>query len=165
MSYEKTQGYVAQEVLTSDNANVPYTTQATSGVNATTVANQLVASVATDFIVSGVKAGDIVYNTTSGKAATVQTVVSATVATLNADIFTSTSQDFIIYVANAFDGNYQNAMNGCVLYVGSGGALKVTTITGDTVTFVGVVAGSFFPVQVRKVWENGTTAGSIIALW
>lgn len=55
--------------------------------------------------------------------------------------------------------------NGCVLYVGGAGALDVTTAGGDRVTFTGILAGSFVPVQVVKVWAAGTTATNIIALW
>ncbi|NBX51210.1 hypothetical protein EBT25_15100 [bacterium] len=55
--------------------------------------------------------------------------------------------------------------NGCVLYVGGAGNLKVTTAGGDEVTFTGVLAGSFIPVQVVKVWSTGTSATSIVALW
>jgi hypothetical protein len=55
--------------------------------------------------------------------------------------------------------------NGCVLYVGGAGNIKVTTAGGDTVTFTGVLAGSFIPVQVLRVWSTDTTATNIIALW
>lgn len=55
--------------------------------------------------------------------------------------------------------------NGCVLYVGTGGTLKVTTIGGDEVTFTGIVSGTFVPVQVLRVWATGTSAQNIIALW
>ena len=55
--------------------------------------------------------------------------------------------------------------NGCVLYVGGTGTLKVTTIGGDDVTFVGVLAGTFLPVHVLRVWSTGTTATNIVALW
>lgn len=55
--------------------------------------------------------------------------------------------------------------NGCVLYIGGAGNLKVTTAGGDEVTFNGVFAGTFFPVQVLRVWATGTTATNIIALW
>lgn len=55
--------------------------------------------------------------------------------------------------------------NGCVLYIGGDGDLKVTTAGGDTVTFVGLTAGSFVPVQVLRVWVTGTTATDILALW
>jgi len=55
--------------------------------------------------------------------------------------------------------------NGCVLYIGGAGNIKVTTTGGDEVTFNGVLAGTFFPVQVTRVWASGTTATDIIALW
>lgn len=55
--------------------------------------------------------------------------------------------------------------NGCVLYVGGAGTLKVKTVGGDEVTFVGITAGSFIPVQVLQVFTTGTSATNIIALW
>ena len=55
--------------------------------------------------------------------------------------------------------------NGCVLYVGGSGDIKVTTIGGDDVTFVGIPAGTFIPVHVIRVWSTGTTSTDIIALW
>jgi hypothetical protein len=55
--------------------------------------------------------------------------------------------------------------NGCVLYVGGTGDLKVKTIGGDDVTFVGVQGGTFIPVHVLRVFSTGTTATNIIALW
>lgn len=55
--------------------------------------------------------------------------------------------------------------NGCVLYVGGAGNLKVLTIGGDEVVFNGVSAGSFFPVHVLRVFATGTTATNIVALW
>ena len=55
--------------------------------------------------------------------------------------------------------------NGCVLYIGTPGNVRVKTIGGDDVTFTGVYAGQFFPVQVIQVFATGTTSGEIIALW
>jgi hypothetical protein len=55
--------------------------------------------------------------------------------------------------------------NGCVLYVGVGGDVKVTTAGGDTVVFTGLLAGMFVPVQVLRVWAADTTATNIVALW
>ncbi len=55
--------------------------------------------------------------------------------------------------------------NGCILYIGLAGNLKVKTAGGDTVVFTGVPTGTFLPVQVLQVYATGTTAGSIIALW
>ena len=50
------------------------------------------------------------------------------------------------------------------LYIGVGGNLKVTTLRGSTLTFIGVGSGSILPVAVRRVWATGTAASSIIAL-
>jgi hypothetical protein len=54
--------------------------------------------------------------------------------------------------------------NGCVLYVGVAGDIKVTTAASDDVIFKNVPVG-FFPVQVLKVWATDTAASEIIALW
>ena len=50
------------------------------------------------------------------------------------------------------------------LYVGAGGNLRVTTIKGQDVTFIGVLGGTFFPGRVKRVSLTGTTAGDIIGL-
>jgi hypothetical protein len=55
--------------------------------------------------------------------------------------------------------------NGCVLYVGTGGILRVLTVGGDDVTFTNVPNGSFIPVQVIRVFASTTSATNIIALW
>jgi hypothetical protein len=55
--------------------------------------------------------------------------------------------------------------NGCVLYVGSAGNLKVLTSGGDEITFVALNAGSFIPVQVVRVFSTGTSCTNIVALW
>ncbi len=46
------------------------------------------------------------------------------------------------------------------LYVGAAGAVKVTTIDGDTVTFPGVPAGFVLPVSAKLVWTTGTTVAT-----
>lgn len=55
--------------------------------------------------------------------------------------------------------------NGCVLFVGGAGNIKVKTIGGDEVTFNGINTGAFIPVQVVRVFATGTTATNILALW
>jgi hypothetical protein len=55
--------------------------------------------------------------------------------------------------------------NGCLLYIGGAGDVKVTTVGGDQVTFSAVPAGTFMSTQVVKVWSTGTTATNILALW
>ena len=54
---------------------------------------------------------------------------------------------------------------GCVLYVGTAGDVRVLTAGGDDVIFTGVLAGSYMPVQVIRVFATSTTASNIIALW
>ena len=55
--------------------------------------------------------------------------------------------------------------DGCVLYIGTGGNVRVMTAGGDDVVFYGIPTGSFIPVQVVKVFATDTTASNIIALW
>ncbi len=116
------------------------------------------------FVTKRVMIGDIVYNTTDGKAATVVLVDDDETLTLNANIMAS-GEDFIIYSASPQKG-VQDANNGCVLYLGdTDGNLKVTTVAGNVVEFKGLKAGAFFPVQIIKVHETGTSLTNIVALW
>jgi hypothetical protein len=39
------------------------------------------------------------------------------------------------------------------------------TAGGDDVVFYGVLAGSFLPIQVTRVFSTNTSATNIIALW
>ena len=48
-----------------------------------------------------------------------------------------------------------------VIYVGTGGNVKVTTAQGSVVTFSNAVAGSVLPVRVRRVWADSTASGMV----
>lgn len=50
------------------------------------------------------------------------------------------------------------------VYIGGDGDLRVITRRGSTVTFKALTAGSFVPVQVRRVLATGTTASNLIGL-
>lgn len=50
------------------------------------------------------------------------------------------------------------------IYVGVGGDVKVTTVGGDTVTFVGATAGSVLPIRAKKVFATGTTATNLVGM-
>lgn len=52
------------------------------------------------------------------------------------------------------------------IYVGSAGNVKVTMAgpAANDVTFTGVLAGSFLPIMVTKVFATGTTAANMVAL-
>lgn len=55
--------------------------------------------------------------------------------------------------------------NGCVLYVGGLGDVRVLTAGGDDVVFSAVPAGTFVPVNVVRVFSTNTTATNLVALW
>jgi hypothetical protein len=169
MATNKIQGYQALNIVPSDNANVPYTVIRRSGNNDGISPNQLIGEEDAEFIKNGVKAGDIVVNTSNNVSATVTAVVDKSTLNLNADIFTTLggTERYTIYAASAVD-NYQDANNGCVLYIGTGGAgkdLNITPLANDLPVIFKNVKEGFFPVQVKKVWQTYTTCKDIIALW
>lgn len=51
------------------------------------------------------------------------------------------------------------------LYIGGAGNVSLVTANGDTVTFVGLAAGSVLPVTAARVRLTDTTATSIVAIW
>lgn len=51
------------------------------------------------------------------------------------------------------------------IYAGGAGDLKVTTLGGDTVTFVGLAAGVIHPIRVARVFATGTTATNIVGVY
>ena len=59
-------------------------------------------------------------------------------------------------------------LNSSVLYVGTGGSVKVLMTgkreVGDAIIFANVPDGSFLPVTVDFVLSTGTTASDIISL-
>lgn len=156
MAYQKLQTSTALNIVSTNNAEIPYPNIVETGTATSLVANQLVNSAAT-FVANNVQVGDVVYNTVSLQAATVVSVINQTTVLLNANIFTVLGEAYTIYV--------QNDKNPSVLYIGTGGNLRVITAGGQDVTFNGILGGTFLPVQVLKVFQTGTTATNLIALW
>ena len=50
------------------------------------------------------------------------------------------------------------------IYVGVGGTVTVTMVTGNSVSFVGVVAGTTLPIATTNV-SSVVTAASLVALY
>jgi hypothetical protein len=153
----------ALSVIPSSNTNIPMPNVIVTSTATTTTANKLVDSTK-NFTSLGtnplnVQVGDIVYNTTTSTAATVTNVDSATQLSLNSNIMLSTNS-YTLYSGTNITGSVEP----CVLYVGVGGDLNVTTAGGDVVSFVGIASGTFLPVQVIRV-NSVVTATDIIALW
>jgi hypothetical protein len=157
MAYQKLQVSRALQVIKSDNANIPFPNIVKAGTNVNIVVNELEDTTA-NFVAINVAVGDVVYNTTTGTAATVTQVIDNTRLLLNADIFLGIGNSYIIYAQNI-------KAEGCVLYIGTGGNVRVLTHGGDDVTFVNLLGGTFVPVQTIKVFASGTTCTGIIALW
>ena len=154
----------ALSVIPSQNTNIPMPNVIVTSTATAYTSNKLVdstknfSSVGTNPL--NIQVGDIVYNTTISAAAMVTKVDSATQLTLNANIMVSTNA-YTLYSGTNIPGSIEP----CVLYVGTGGDLDVTTAGGDVVTFVGIASGTFLPVQVIRVNSVGDTTANIIALW
>lgn len=161
MSVFKTTFSRALRAHPSDNADIAFPAKIAGGSNTTATAFKLINSAAT-YITKNLKTGDIVHNDTAGTAATIVSVDSETQLTLNADIFTSTSQTYVVYQASPQTGL---GNTGCFLYVGGTGNVSVITIGGDQITFNGIPAGTTLPIQVLKLRATGTTATLVNALW
>jgi hypothetical protein len=140
----------------SDDVNIPFPQVSTSGTATGGNLNYLDDSGA-DFIQGQINPGDIVYNTSGIGVDIVVGVNSSTqIEVAGYALGFAPGDNYIIYAGN----NHQ----GCVLYIGGAGDLEVETVGGDIVTFVGVQAGQFIPVNVMKV-RAATSATNIIALW
>lgn len=51
------------------------------------------------------------------------------------------------------------------IFIGVGGDIRIRTQSGNTVTFKNLVSGYILPVQVVRVYQTGTTASELIALF
>lgn len=157
MAYQKLQTERALTVIASDTINIPNVagpvlsgTTSQAAPAATTLVDDT-----QDFTAIQGLVGSIVYLT--GGVATVTGIVNATTVTLSAGVAnTGSTESYTIYGDNN---------TGCVLYSGAGGDIKVLTAGNDEVTFNGTVAGSFIPVQVKRVFATPAPPAGIIALW
>lgn len=165
MAQDILQGRLAVDAYPSDYANIPFPQICVQGKSDSISPNELIAT-DNDFEASRVKEGDIVYNVTEGKSATVLEVVDKNTLKLNDDIFqlVGGTEDYIVYSASPMD-NLQDANNGCVLYVGKTGDLNVVPLGQNIPILFKNVPVGFFPVQVIAVLAKSTVADDIIALW
>ena len=154
MAYQKLQVGLGVNVIPSDTINIPNVAGPTQSGTVTSVVTNELKDTEAGF--TNALVGYIVYNNVTNVIATVTSVTDANTLVLSADIMLVNSESYTLYADD-------NA--GCVLYVGEAGGLRVLTSSGSDITFTGVLAGSFIPVQVKRVFSNGTDAASILALW
>jgi len=154
MAYQKLQVGTAIAVVPSDTISIPNGggVQQSSAATGTT-ADKLVDSGGA--FTTTVSVGAIVVNETDGTMATVSAVDSNTQLSISADIM-ATGESYTIYATPETQG--------CVLYVGVSGDVKVKMASGKDVVFTAVPVG-FMPIQVTKVYSTGTAATNIVALW
>tara|TARA_R100001440_G_C2486006_1_gene114200 strand:+ start:31 stop:597 length:567 start_codon:yes stop_codon:yes gene_type:complete len=159
------------KLITSNLNGVGASTAAATGITSN---DATLTDTGKDFVALGVKSGDIVkiaiasgdtkYYTIKSVATTVLTLISGT-AVFDETLATKTAGLLnVIYSVFSSEGTEP-----CVLYVGGAGNVNVETAGGDQVTFKGVPAGTFIPVQVTKIFNVTssspvTTATDIIAL-
>jgi hypothetical protein len=155
-NYQKLQVGTALNIVKSDDANIPFPNVVESGVTGSVSVNQL-EDVTGEFVIRKVQVGDVVVNNSTNVSATVTRVLDDTNLLINANIFTVSGVSYTIYA--------QNGKEGCVLYIGTGGNLRVLTASGQDVTFTNVLGGTFLPVQILKVFSTNTTASGFVALW
>lgn len=67
--------------------------------------------------------------------------------------------------AAALTASDTTEINAKALYIGGAGNVAVQTTGGDTVTFVGMLAGTILPVECRKLMSTNTTATNIVGLY
>lgn len=155
MAYQKLQAGSAIPVVPSDTISIP----AGDGVqlSGTTTGTGADLEDSTASFLTTVKAGYIVVDNDTPSISTVVSVDSNTEITLSGGLPLSGSASYTIYASPE--------TNGCALYVGVAGDVKVKMSSGKDVIFTAVPAGSFMPVNVTKVYETGTDATNIVALW
>lgn len=51
------------------------------------------------------------------------------------------------------------------IFVGGAGNLKVDLVNGGTVTFTGMLVGTFYPLRIKRVYATGTSATLLIGLY
>lgn len=157
MINDRLQGSVALQILPSDTIDIPnYSEKIIESTVTSVSADELVDSNA-DFISSGIEVGYIVYNLTQGTIATVTQVDDANTLSLSADIFDTVSDAFAVFESNPNDG--------ALIYVGTGGDVRVQLLGGGDVLLKNVNSGQFLPLKVTRVFATNTTATDLVAIW
>lgn len=145
----------AAVVYPSADVNIPYPNAVVNGAS-TSFSPYLLIDVNVDFLESGIKVGDTVFNSSNFTYAIV-TAVTANELTLSDDIFTDIESYTI----------YQGVNNGCYIYVHPQAGefiIQVETIGGDNINLFSPPAG-VLPIQVKKVIETTDLSHNLIALW
>lgn len=110
--------------------------------------------------------GAVVYQSYTGAFPTLITSVTGIINNTGPSI-ASVSSAVVSGLYNMYATN-QAGKTSFTLFVGTGGAgstLRVLTAAGDDVTLSNLPDSSFVPLQVVRVFANGTTCSEILALY
>lgn len=102
--------------------------------------------------------GDTIVNTTVNEATFITSIVSE-VEMVVSTIGTMAGTNAITAYTDP------NANIGCILYIGGAGNVKVRTASGQDVTYIGLNAATWLPVQITKLFSTGTTATNMVVNW
>ena len=160
-NFPQNQASFAINVIPSDTINIPQPYIVRQGTNTSNIGATLI-DAGGQFLGDGTKVaaiqeGDVVYNTTTGDIATVDSVNSDQQLNLSATIFTATPQNYQIYQSNPTPNSF-------LLYVGTGGDVSIETSAAAPVVLKNVGDASWIPVNTGRVNASNTTASDIIAL-
>lgn len=166
MSYQKLNTSRAWKVIPNDdtplpNIGGPKTIKVVLDLLTPVVGNNLNLTPAFEPFSLGVVVGMVVVNETTGAQAVVTGVnqsANLTQVTVNNTTGFNAGDEIVFYDA-------VTSRSAAVLYVGTGGNVRVLTAGGDDVVIVGAGAGEFIPINVVKVFSTNTSATDILALW
>lgn len=80
---------------------------------------------------------------------------------------TSKNGDFPFVDCSPITGNDTVALTRTTsaIYIGGGGNINVQFQSGNSAIFTGLAIGTFLKVNATKIWQTGTTANNLIALY
>ena len=159
MAYQRLQPTRAIQIIPTDDLLLPGGPGSRLAFGETTavLADSLQDDVASVDFRTIIKAGDTVYNLSTGSGARVIGVPETRVLTLSDDIFTAVGDIYI--VGSVVKGS------GAALWIGTGGSISGKTAGGDDIVLDNIPDGSLLPILMSVINEAGTTATGIYGLW
>jgi len=159
MAYQRLQPTRAIQIIPTDDLLLPGGpgSRLALGVTTSVLADSLQDNVAPVAFRTIIKAGDTVYNLSTGSGARVIGVPETRILTLSDDIFTAVGDIYI--VGSVVKGS------GAALWIGTGGSISGKTAGGDDIVLDNIPDGSLLPILMSVINQTGTTATGIYGLW
>ena len=104
------------------------------------------------------KIGDTVVSNTAAESTYITAIGNETQITVNTIGAIGGADELTIFTE-------PDANLGCILFVGGAGNVKVLTASGQEVIYAGVIANSWMPIQIKKLFKTDTTATLMVVNW